>query len=352
MPPTRVLVLKPDALGDLLLATPALGRLRQGLPGAKISGMVGPWSRMIWATHPALDTLHTLEFPGFARTTGPKRRLRPYVMLLHYALVLRRMHYDAALLFRDDHWWGAMLIALAGIPIRIGHAHPRCRPFLTHALPYDPREHVSRQSLDVVTALLGQAASDTPPTFFEPGATAHAWAAQWCAAHLGDAPFVVIHPGASGPTKAWPPERWAAVGQALVARGWQVVLSGGPDETDLVRQVAAQIPAAHSVAGATSIPQLAALLARAHLMIGGDTGPLHLAVSQGCASLHLFGPSDPGRFGPWGDPARHRVVAAGLACSPCSQFQTCPRQTQPAECMQKIAVEQVVRLAVGMLDAA
>ncbi len=349
MPPTRVLVIKPDALGDLLLATPALTRLRRGLPEAKISGMVGPWSRMIWATNPALDTLHTLAFPGFAPTTGPKRRLRPYGMLVRYALMLRHMHYDAALLFRDDHWWGAMLIALAGIPIRIGHAHPRCHPFLTQALPYDPHEHVSRQSLAVVAALLEQTAAATPPTFFDPGAAAHTWATQWCRSHHADSPFVVIHPGASGATKFWPAERWVAVGQALATRGWQVVLSGGPDEIELVRQVAAQLPTAHNLAGATNIPQLAALLARAHLMIGGDTGPLHLAVSQGCPSIHLFGPSDPGRFGPWGDTARHRVVTAGLACSPCSQFHTCPRQTQPSECMQRIEVADVVRLAVAML---
>ncbi|WP_129631413.1 glycosyltransferase family 9 protein [Candidatus Oscillochloris fontis] len=349
MPPTRVLVIKPDALGDLLLATPALGQLRQGLPHAHISAVVGPWSRMIWATHPALNTLHTLEFPGFARTIGPRRRLRPYGMLLRYAAVLRRMHYDAALLFRDDHWWGAMLIALAGIPIRIGHAHPRCAPFLTHALPYDPKAHVSRQSLAVVAALLGHVASDAPPTFFDPGAAASAWAAQWCATNLTNAPFVVIHPGASGPTKAWPPERWVAVGHALASRGWRIVLSGGPDEVELARRVAAQHPPALNLAGATNIPQLAAILARAHLMIGGDTGPLHLAVSQGCPSIHLFGPSDPGRFGPWGDPARHRVVTAGLACSPCSQFQTCPRHTDPSECMQKIGVDEIVRMALDML---
>ncbi|MBX0328207.1 glycosyltransferase family 9 protein [Oscillochloris sp. ZM17-4] len=359
-PIRRVLVIKPDALGDALLATPALRALRQGLPDARIAGAVGPWSRVIWAGSPDLDLLHDLPFPGFSRAGGPGGALRPYWLLLRYAALLRRQGYDAALLLRDDHWWGAALIALAGIPRRVGHAHPLCAPFLTDALPYDPAEHVSRQSLAVVEKIAalhaGSVASSVQSSYplrFAPSPADQAWADRWAAAHLAPGErLVAIHPGASGPTKAWPPERWASLGDALAGRGGlRVVLTGGPAEAPLAAQVAALMRRPPlSVAGATGVGQLAALLGRAALIIGGDTGPLHIAVSQGRPSVHLFGPSDPGRFGPWGDPARNLVLRAGLPCSPCSSFDVCPRHTDPAECMDRIPLAQVLRAADSLLD--
>jgi heptosyltransferase-2/heptosyltransferase-3 len=368
----RVLVLKPDALGDVLLATPALRRLRAGLPDAEIIGMVGPWSRVIWAGNSDLDALHDLPFPGFNRTSDPNPHLprprqslaatlRPYWLLLRYAALLRRYRYDAALLLRDDHWWGATLVALAGIPRRIGHAHPLCAPFLSDALPYDPAEHVSRQSLAVVEMFLDAKGfnSDTVeplsiafPLRFDPSHTAQVWADQWMAEHvsLGER-LVAIHPGASGPTKAWPPERWAALADTLSDRGLRVVLTGGPAEAALAAQVAASMrQPALSVAGATSVGELAALLGRAALVVGGDTGPLHVAVSQAASTIHLFGPSDPGRFGPWGDPERNIVLRASLPCSPCSSFDFCPRHTDPVECMDLIRLSQVLRSADALLS--
>jgi heptosyltransferase-2/heptosyltransferase-3 len=364
-------VLKPDALGDVLLATPALRRLRAGLPEARVTGIVGPWSRVIWAGNPDLDALHDLPFPGFQRG-GPKPHLprprqslaatlRPYWLLLRYVALLRRYKYDAALLLRDDHWWGAALVALAGIPRRIGHAHPLCAPFLSDALPYDPAEHVSRQSLDVVETFLDskrlnskavEPLTITFPLRFEPGPQAQAWAEQWVREHLAPGErLVAIHPGASGPTKAWPAERWAALADALANRGLRIVLTGGPAEAALADQVAALMRHhALSVAGATGVGQLAALLGRAALVAGGDTGPLHIAVSQGAPTIHLFGPSDPARFGPWGDPARNIVLRAGLPCSPCSSFDFCPRHTEPVECMDRISLTTVLRAAESLLS--
>jgi ADP-heptose:LPS heptosyltransferase len=90
------------------------------------------------------------------------------------------------------------------------------------------------------------------------------------------------------------------------------------------------------------VGQLTALLRRATLVLGVDSGPLHLAASQGTPSVHLYGPSDAVRFGPWGDPTRHRVLRAGLWCSPCGVFSACPRGTDPPECMAAIDISAVL----------
>jgi heptosyltransferase-2/heptosyltransferase-3 len=384
-----VLYLKPDHLGDLLLATPALSALRQSLPGAQITALIGPWSEMILRRNPDIDALLTCPYPGFARATTDHRApaphngaavtnrrwsvasrlpsiVRPYLTLLRYALLLRAQPYDAAIVGRDDHWWGAALALLAGVPIRIGFAVPECRPFLTTALPWNPEEHVTRQGLALVQAIDKQRTSLSrhlpvspspglpifPAARFDLAPADLDWAGNWLREQR-DGPFVVLHPGTAGPDKLWFPERWAAVADALQRDGAQIVLTGGPDEQALVAAVAAYMATpARQLAGKTSIGQLAALLRQAELVLGVDSGPLHLAAAQGTRTLHLYGPGDAGRFGPWGDPARHVVVREELWCSPCGVFGACPRGLARPECMERIAVTRVVGEARRLLATA
>jgi heptosyltransferase-2/heptosyltransferase-3 len=170
---------------------------------------------------------------------------------------------------------------------------------------------------------------------------------------LADAPLVLLHPGTGGPAKLWFAERWAAVADALQAAGARLVLTGGPDELALVGEVAgAMRSAVLTLAGQTSVGQLAALMRRAALVLGVDSGPLHLAAAQGVPTLHLYGPGDAGRFGPWGDPARHVVLRADLWCSPCGVFAACPRGLARPECMELIDATQVAERACAMLAAA
>ena len=347
----RVLYLKPDHLGDILLATPVLAALRARQPQAHITAMVGPWSAGMLARNPDIDTILTCLFPGFERQAPAggrlMRRLRPYVLLIHYGMLLRRGNYDVALIGRDDHWWGAALALLAGIPLRIGFAVPECRPFLSVALPWNAHDHVTAQGLALVQALPGPPLPAYIPARFTPAPADHAWAESWLRENtLAAERLVIIHPGTAGPDKLWFPERWAAVADELVRAGAQLVLTGGPGEEALVAAVAAAMHTpAIQLAGRTSVGQLAALLGRASLVLGVDSGPLHIAAAQAIPSIHLYGPGDAGRFGPWGDPAQHRVIRAELWCSPCGVFSACPRGLAQPECMQQIATEQVLAAA-------
>ncbi len=376
-PVRHILVIKPDHLGDVLLATPALRLLRQQHPQARIVALLGPWSALMLAHNPDIDTVLTLPFPGFARQQTQSSRFAfvlPYLVLLRYAALLRAERFDTALLLRDDHWWGAALALLAGIPRRVGYAVPECAPFLSHALHWNPAQHVTVQGLALVQAIgdgdgaQGSVATPTrqvrPPDLpsprdlplrFTPSPADQDWATSWLRQHniCLDERLVVLHPGTGGPAKLWVPERWAAVANALVTRpNLRLLLTGGPGEEALVAQIAAQIQQpVLTLVGMLSVGQLATLLGRAALVLGVDSGPLHIAVSQGTPSLHLFGPSDAGRFGPWGDAARHRVVRADLWCSPCAVFSACPRGTSPPECMERIVVDAVLRAAIELIEA-
>jgi ADP-heptose:LPS heptosyltransferase len=342
-PPERIVVIKPDHLGDVLLLTPALRLLRRQLPHAHITLLIGPWSRAAVAHNPDVDAILTIPFPGFTRSPKP-RWWQPYTLLLKTALLLRAGRFDAAIIARDDHWWGALLAALAGIPQRVGYGVPEVSPFVTHALPHSFGDHVGVQAIRLVEALTGQNAIEVPPLTPPIGEDDRDWAAGWIAKHtLPDAQLVAIHPGAGGAAKLWIAERWAAIADALHDRGMTVVLTGGPAERDLVDTIAAAMrrPPLISV-GEASIGQLTALYARCTLVLGVDSGPLHLAVAAGTPTIALFGPGDWQRFGPWGDRERQIVVRSGLWCSPCGVLDACPRGTAPSECMALIRARDVL----------
>lgn len=351
-PVRRVLVIKPDHLGDVLLLTPALQLLRRQRPELEIALLIGPWSKVAVAHNEDIDALLLCEFPGFTRADKPGR-LQPYLLLLKTALLLRAGRYDAALIARDDHWWGALLAALAGIPQRIGFAVAETAPLLTTALPHSFDEHVTHQNLQLVTALTGQTATAQPPMVAPIGAQDRAWAAQWLARHQIAAPdrLVAIHPGSGGEAKLWIASRWAEIADALHERGLTVVLTGGPDERELVTSIAqAMTRPPLTMVGEATLGQLAALYACCALVMGVDSGPLHLAVSTGVPTLALFGPGDDQRFGPWGDPRRHIVLRSGLWCSPCGVLHACPRGTAPSECMARIPVARLLPAIDALLE--
>ncbi|GAB4196999.1 MAG: glycosyltransferase family 9 protein [Roseiflexaceae bacterium] len=357
--PRKILYVKPDHLGDLLLATPVLAELRQRFPEARITALVGPWSRAVLERNPDLDVLLTCPFPGFSRNApgkGIAARLEPWRLLLHYGVLLRSGGYDLALIGRDDHWWGAALALLAGIPRRIGFAVPECRPLLTNALPWHPRDHVTTQGLALVEAATTTLKTQnsklkTQNARFDPAPADLAWAEGWRAKHCRPGErLVLIHPGTGGPAKLWVSQRWAAVGDALIEGGGvRLVLTGGPGEEELAAAVVAGMRTQPLLlAGRTSVGQLAALMRLADLVLGVDSGPLHLAAAQGVPTIHLYGPGDDRRFGPWGDPKRHLVLRAELWCSPCGVFAACPRGLAFPECMELISAEQVVAAARSM----
>ena len=138
--PRNILLIRPDHLGDLLFVTPGLHALRTALPDARLTLLVGPWNLDVVRDNPDVDAILTCPFPGFERR--PKAdALAPYRLLTETAKQLRGEAFDAALILRFDHWWGAWLAAEAGIPARIGYDVPETRPFLTEPVAYTADRH-------------------------------------------------------------------------------------------------------------------------------------------------------------------------------------------------------------------
>lgn len=355
--PQRILVIRPDHLGDVLFLTPALHALRHAQPDAIITALVGPWAKGILASNPDVDHIETLPFPWFDRQ--PKQGLfDPYQRLYQAAQTLQG-RFDVALICRFDHWWGAWLAAAAGIPRRIGYSVPDVLPFLTDIVPYTPGQHEVEQNLRL-THRLGTPDTLTPqaaPLRF-PVTEEHRAAAR----HLlesrstlrGDGPLVAIHPGSGALVKRWRTDGWARLMETLHAQQRaRFVITGGPDETALAAETVAAAPSPvpiASVAGQTSLGELVALFEQCALAIGPDSGPLHLAVAAGCRTLHLYGPVAPAAFGPWGDPSRNVVVHQHLACQFCNRLDWTAAQLPEHPCTTHISLSMVLQAADGLIQ--
>lgn len=347
-----LLLIRPDHLGDLLFLTPALHALRRALPAARITLLAGPWGAEAVRHNADLDDVLLLPFPGFERR--PKESAwAPYRLLSEQARRLRGARYDTAVVLRFDHWWGAWLAAAAGIPCRIGYDLPDTRSFLTHRVAYQPGRHEVLQNAGLLAALVGGPVEPPGPTRFFVTERDHAHIAGWLAGQgIGaEQPIAAIHPGAGAAVKQWPAAHWAIIAERLAQAGLRVVLTGGEGE----RGLAAAVAAAASVsvidaAGQTTLGQLAALYGRCALVLGSDSGPLHLAVAVDAPTVHLYGPVPAAKFGPWGDPARHVVLTSPFPCVPCDRLDWPTVALPQHRCMAAIRPETVWAAAEMLLE--
>lgn len=378
-PPRRILVVRPDHLGDLLFATPALHLLRRHHPDAQITALVGPWGEPVLAGNPDLDQVLTCPFPGFTRQ--PKSSpWQPYRLLQAEARRLRALAFDLALILRFDHWWGAWLAAAAHIPRRVGYHIAEVRPFLTRPVTYIPGRHEVLQNLGLVLALErpGGVPTDRPVVasvgeadlkplpewglrFPVTASQEHAASRLLMQAGVDEhraGPLVALHPGSGAAVKRWRSEAWARLACELAERRQaQIVFTGSRTEAELIGPVLQALPSTLrppplSLAGRTDLGCLAALYRRCDLVIGPDSGPLHLAVAMGTPTIHLYGPVDARAFGPWGTPDRHRVLTSAWECIPCNRLDWPEAELAEHGCVRDISVSQVLDQALELLSRA
>jgi ADP-heptose:LPS heptosyltransferase len=351
-----VLLLRPDHIGDVLLGASAVALMRASLPSAHLTYLVGPWSADAARHGPRVDEVRTLAYPGFTRRRKA-HLLEPYALLAREAARLRREHYDLAVVFREDHWWGALLSLAAGIPLRVGGSTPETEPLLTHTsgLPKDlPAAEralaVARQALaaaEVAPVAIGEV------TQFSLSESARAAASQvWQQHGFGSERVVAIHPAAGVPLKSWPVERWARLADALRAGGVDVVLVGAPDDGPLLSDIAARMRQCPQRLCGQPLAVSAAIYARCDLLVTVDSGAGHLAAAVGTPTVRLYGPAPASVFGPWPPNTKQRVLATSrLACAPCGYLQSppCGATITPA-CMLALDVDEVLNTIKRQLN--
>ena len=317
------------AMGDILHALPAVTALRQAHPGWVIDWVVEPrWRALLAAegstgrgpAQPVVDRLHLA-----ATKEWRKALLSPQTMNEVKALrsALRAGGYDAVIDLQ-----GALRSAvvgwLAGCRRLIGEAEPReraARWVFTEEV-YTSGAHVIEQDVELASAVAGDDLQPAMP-WLPVDPVAEAWADQLLPSSQIK-PVALINPGAGWGAKRWPVERYAAVAQGLVERGFRVLVNAGPGE-ELLADAIVQGTGGAATPLMGSLDRLIALTRRVTIAIAGDTGPLHLACALGRPVVGIYGPTDPSRNGPFGtrfkvlrspesrrDHTRHAAPEAGL----------------------------------------
>jgi len=324
MRPGPVLVIQTAFLGDVVLTTPLLSRLAARF--GPVDVVTTPAAAELLETHPAVRRVLPYDKRGADRGLSGFRRLADQLADAGYAGVF----------IPHRSWRSAALAACAHIPERIGFDDSPAAMLYTQRVPRPRGGHES----DRILALAGDAdrGEPAPAVSLTLTDTDRATADAWLKARGITGPFLAVAPGSIWGTKRWP-------GYAeLVARTKQpVVVLGSAADRGLADEVAtAGAGRAHSAAGALSLRESAAIIARADLLVTNDSAPLHLATGVGAPVVAVFGPTTPAQgFGPIG--SRSRVVdQKGLWCRPCSPHgpATCPLGHHT--CMQAIGVERVL----------
>ncbi len=345
--PRRILVLRLERIGDLLMTLPALADLRQAVPDGEIDLIVGSWNAGLASAIATVTRVHTLDAAWLARGSGGLG----LPSLLRAARQWRRAEYDLAINFEPDIR-SNLLVAGSGAAWSAGYHSGGGGSVLDVALEYDTRSHTSDNARRLVSAVLGTVpAPQTGRTLVVPQ-DAHDRAARLLAA--ARRPLVGVHVHGGRAIKQWDPDRFADVARRLITTsGATIVLTGSAADRALVDSVKRTLPA-QSVIDATGdvdLLTLAAILERLDLLITGDTGPMHLGVAAGVPVVAVFGPSDPARYGPRGP--HDRVVRFDLPCGPCNRIRRPPARCvgHTPDCLVGVSTDNVFSAAMSVLAA-
>ncbi|HXG39701.1 MAG TPA: glycosyltransferase family 9 protein [Candidatus Limnocylindrales bacterium] len=342
----RILAVRLDNVGDLVLLGPALRALREAAPRATIDLLCSPVGAEATPLLPWVDR----TIPHRALWQDAAGRL-PFDPARELGLVeaLRAGHYDAAFVFTSfsqSPYPAAYAAYLAGIPVRVAQTRDFGGAVLSHpVVPLPDPTHQADRNLHLLEAV-GIPVTDrrlelaVPP---ESAARARAFLAE---AGIGpDDPFVVLAPGASCAARRYPVDRFAAVAAGLAgALDWPIVVVGADRERPLAAPVLEATPLARSLVGRTDVPELAAVVARARLVVTSHSAPLHVADAFAVPVVCPFSGTDlESQWRPRRSPAA--LLRVPTRCAPCGRFE-CPFAM---ECLE-LPPGAVVEAALDLLE--
>ncbi len=347
----RVLAVRLDAIGDVLMTTPALRALKHAMGGRELVLLTSPAAAEVAALVPDVDDVIPYDAP-WMKATAPRASSAPDVAMVDR---LRAGAFDAAVIFTvfsQNPLPAALLAYFADIPRRVAHCHENPYQLLTDWVP-DPeparliRHEVTRQ-LDLVAAIGCSTDDDRLSLCVPPPVRTRVRTLLRSVGVSGARGWFAVHPGASAPSRRYPPEQFADVARRLTdATGRCAVFTGQRSERPLIESIQDRMCARSvSLAGRLSIAEMAALLADAPLLISNNTGPVHVAAAVGTPVVDLDALTNP-QHTPWRVP--HRVLFRDVPCKYCYKS-VCPEGHQA--CLRGVEAADVVTAALELLALA
>lgn len=342
----RVLAVRLDNLGDVLMTTPALRALKESVPQRHVTLLTSPAGAIAAPNIPEIDAVVTAEAPWMPGGADADA-------LARLVATLRDLGFDAAVVFTvysQSALPAALLCLQAQIPLRLAHTRENPYGLLTDWVadpePHSIVRHEVRRQLDLVAAIGARTANER--LSFE----VHADAAESARRKLRragvdlESPWIVMHPGATAASRRYPPEQFAQVIDALaVLPNTQIILTGSAAERALIASIRSGARyTTFSLAGELTLGELAAVLAPAAMLIANNTGPVHVAAALGTPVVDLYALTNP-QHGPWQVP--HRLLYEDVPCRFCYRS-VCMQGHH--DCLRRVSPERVAAAARSLLD--
>jgi ADP-heptose:LPS heptosyltransferase len=348
----RILVVRLDNLGDVLVTTPAIHAIKTSLPKASLTLLTSPVGAQVGWLNPDIDDVIIYQAPWMDPWhLLPQDSLREQQVIA----AIRQRSFDGAIIFtsfRQSPLPAAYLCYLADIPLRVAASIDGPGSLLTTRHKHPERMmHEVERGLDLVGAI-GLTTRERNLVLKVPDA-ARAFVFDLLTALKVDQwrPLVVVHPGCSMPARTYPREMYSQVIDLLVERlSATVALTGADDERSLGEQVLHRVQARNRgsvlvLAGQLPFPALCALIETADLTITNNTGPMHISAAVKTSIVALFALTNPPeQWGPWG--VQHRLLYHDVSCRICYS-RICP---YGHECLRLVSPEMVFDAAAGLLE--
>lgn len=351
----RILIINPFGIGDVLFTTPLISAIRSAVPSAKIGYLANARTAPVIGANPKIDKVFVYERDEF---NAVYRRSRFEFWAKSKSLLneIKKENFELAIdLSLNGN--ASFLMALIGIPHRVGFNYKNRSPFLTQKIPFAGYEgkHVVEYYLGLLEKL-GISAHNGHMEI-----TVSSEEKQWAEGIWKKHGFSSAHkvvglvPGGGGSWgkdalyKRWPAEGYAKLADKIVEMSKAaIILMGDQKERDLCQKVAQMMHhPSIQLAGKTSVTQMAALSQKCRCVVVNDGGPLHVAVAAGTRTVSIFGPVDDAVYGPY-PRENHIVVKANLACQPCyRRFRRA--ECSHVSCLNNLSVEDVFEKMKGIL---
>ena len=343
----RILCIRLDYMGDVLMTTPAFRALKQSIPGCEITLLTSHGGHAVARFIPEIDQLIPYAAPWMK--SGAEQDPKADAELI---ATLARHRFDAAVIFTvysQNPLPAAMLCYLAGIPLRLAHCRENPYRLLTDWVretePQEQVRHEVRRQLDLVAAV-GACTSDERMSLRVPtAATARVVDKLQSMGIDPTATWIAMHPGATAASRRYPPQHWREVARSLLdALHCPLVFTGSADEAALIEQISGGLPGTVSLAGRLDLGQLSALIALAPVLVSNNTGPAHIAAAVGTPVVDLYALTNP-QHTPWKVPSR--VLFRDVPCRYCYKS-VCPQGHNL--CLSGVLPSEIVQATIALLE--
>lgn len=340
----NILCVRLDAIGDVLMTTPAIRALKESLPGRRITLLTSPSGKEIASLIPEINEVIVYDAP-WMKATALRTNSSPEFAMVEQ---LRESKFDAAVIFTvfsQNPLPSAFLCYLADIPLRLAHCHENPYQLLTNWVldpePSNGIRHEVQRQLDLV-ATVGCTTQNERMSLQVPEAIRYRVFNILKSLDIDlEKPWVVIHPGATAVSRRYPPEGFAEVARSLILdRNFQVLFTGIESEKELIATIQKAVNVtSHSLVGCLNLTEMAALIQLAPLLISNNTGPVHIAAAVGTPVVDLYALTNP-QHTPWAVP--NRVLFHDVSCKFCYKS-ICPEGHN--NCLKLVTPDEIVRAA-------